>query len=408
MEKKTLAQQAAKRDGINPGMGQRSGDHVFMDQDRAVEEGFRNISKPWWEKTLPGDRVVEMLESDSEECLDLEVDADHMVLEEDGTIELDGEKLKFSDHAAGGLCEWARLPMGIRDAFLSHGDEEGIRLFSESVNRGFRIHHSHREKGLKLRLRGTTVRAVVSDEYASIENSWAMETLNKMVPGGRVSHWRYDGDTMSGMLLIPDTIREEEDSDYGGGIHFRNSEVGTATLFVRPAVFRSICMNGCIWGQLKGQSYVSKRHRGTIDFTQMSREIYGIIQEQIPLTAKCIDELLATRSITLQNRIDAVRVMAGHKGLTKGQRRAWVHGFVEEGEGYEVTAFGVIQGLTRAARDTMNPTEAVAMEMLSGELVNKDADWWARETKYLSTMTDEDLVGVLSEPLFHEVMGAFK
>ena len=406
---KTLAQQAAERDKGREQLGRREGDHVFLYQDRAEADGFRNISKPWWEKTLPVDDVVQRLVSDAEECVDLEVSASDIQLDEDGTISLDGERLSFSTLAYGNLCEWAKLPGGIREALLSQGDAEGKRLFSEAVNRGFRFYQYDRENNIKLRLRGTTVRAVVSDQYSSIENSWALETLSKIVKGGRVSHFRYNGDDVSGLLLIPDTIREEKDSDYGGGIHFKNSEVGSATLFMRPSVFRSICMNGCIWGELKGTSYISKRHRGSIDFNEVASDMAHNVNTQIPLTTVCIDKMLKTRSVEIGNRIECLRVVAAispSKGvtLTQNLRRAWVDGWVEEGA-EDTSAFGLLQGLTRAARDCRDSTNALSLETLAGELFDKDQTFWSFERENAERrVTDEEMIRVLSEPLIREAL----
>jgi hypothetical protein len=61
-----------------------------------------------------------------------------------------------------------------------------------------------------------TLRAMLTDKYAIVNNEWLLEVWQRLIPGGRLSHWRGDSDTIYGNILIPDSIREEDDSDYGG------------------------------------------------------------------------------------------------------------------------------------------------------------------------------------------------
>ncbi len=78
--------------------------------------------------------------------------------------------------------------------------------------------------------------------------------MRKLIPGGRLSHWRGDADTLWGNVLIPDTIRQESDSDYGGMVSIGNSEIRERRITSRPSVFRAICFNGCIWDREAGQA----------------------------------------------------------------------------------------------------------------------------------------------------------
>ena len=65
------------------------------------------------------------------------------------------------------------------------------------------------------------MRAMLSNKYAIVNNQWMMEVIQEAVPNGMLSHWRGDADTMYGNVLIPDSIREEDDSDYAiGGAKF--------------------------------------------------------------------------------------------------------------------------------------------------------------------------------------------
>src|SRR5437763_10689431 len=56
-----------------------------------------------------------------------------------------------------------------------------------------------------------TLRAMLTDSYAIINNEWFMEALAKLVPGGLCSHWRGDSDSIWGNILISMMANREEE-----------------------------------------------------------------------------------------------------------------------------------------------------------------------------------------------------
>jgi hypothetical protein len=79
-----------------------------------------------------------------------------------------------------------------------------------------------------------SMRAMLSDKYAIVNNAWVMEVIREAVPAGMFSHWRGDADNMYGNVLIPDSIRQEDDSDYGGMLSVGNSEIWYSSGIVNP------------------------------------------------------------------------------------------------------------------------------------------------------------------------------
>ncbi len=127
-----------------------------------------------------------------------------------------------------------------------------------------------------------------TQKYREITNAWLVEAFNRLVPDGLVSHFRGDGDTITGNILIPDIIRTESDSDYGGGIGFRHSEVGIFRIQVLPFVFRAICCNGCVWGALEGTA-LRKVHLGDdVNEADLFERIKNTVHRQIPLVPELI------------------------------------------------------------------------------------------------------------------------
>lgn len=171
------------------------------------------------------------------------------------------------------------------------------RILEDTVFRADRVDQE------KVRLFRTwkdgTMRAVLSEQYAIVNNQWLVEVLKELIPGGLLSHWRGDADTIFGNILIPDTIRKESDSEYGGMLSIGNSEIGVRRISTCPSVFRSICMNGCIWGGETGVA-MNKRHRGTIDLDLLKLSIKQNLDAQIPLLSEGIDMMLKQREFVCQ------------------------------------------------------------------------------------------------------------
>jgi len=71
---------------------------------------------------------------------------------------------------------------------------------------------------------------------------------------------------------------------------------------------------------------------------------------------------------------------------TREEAERWLLGYLDEGA--HETAFGIVQGLTRAVR--ADCTDAGSrMEEYAGELVDRAADWW-QATAVASRGTTED------------------
>lgn len=373
-------------------------------EGRDVISAQRVQEKAWFKAMTPTTSIMESIDNDVMECLDLECSIKDLSLDYDANVVMDGETLKFSPRALYNLLDYAKLPMGVRDALLNNGDSDGRAIFAAAVNRGIKMHGGERD--VKLRLRGTMVRAIVSDKYASIENQWVVSILNEIIQDSRITHFRYDGDTMSGLLLVPDSIIEKSDSDYSGGVHFKNSEVGTGTLVVRPSLFRSVCTNGCIFGEKKGQAFVMQRHYGSLDFKDIARRIYQYIVDYIPFIKSYMEQTQAMKSVAVGTKIDCLKVIAGLDDgcLTQKVRREWVKGWIEESK-EDTSAFGLIQGLTRTGRDITDARTAVAVESLAGTLVSAGIDQVGYKMGHaVKSTSHETMIQVLSEELIESVI----
>jgi hypothetical protein len=245
-----------------------------------------------------------------------------------------------------------------------------------------------------------SLRAYLSDRYAIVNNLWFIEVMEEVIPGGLLSHWRGDADEIFGNILIPDTIRQDSDSDYGGMLSIGNSEIGTRKYESCPSVFRAICMNGCIWDQTKGVA-IRGIHKGAICLDTLKAAIVENLEAQIPLLPQGIERMLglraygcgdvATRQLFAQLRKD---YPIGKKQL-QGIARAW-------GEEARIlgntvrTAFGLQAAVTRFGQ-TLDNANWLAFDKIGGDFANMNRDQWNNWTKRAGTLKEKEVDKLVGE-----------
>lgn len=348
---------------------------------------FRHVHREWLTQCKPIPEMLIASQPAEQECTDVDVDARALIFT-GNRVETAGLSLDFTDHGLGMLSTWFGVPRAAaRQLAADDGDPQ---IFQDYFRWRQRV--APPKTPLKLRLRGTTIRAVFTQKYREITNAWLIEAFNRLVPTGLVSHFRGDGDTISGNILIPDTIRSESDSDYGGGIGFRHSEIGIFRIQILPFVFRAICCNGCIWGALEGVA-LRKAHLGEdVNEDDLFERIKETIHRQIPLVPELIARMQRLKDVRFASRIEVIRIiyhLSDSPRIAREQAKAWLRGFREEGA--ELNAFGIVQGLTRAARND-STTEASGLEEFAGELVDRIPSWWSAIRDASRDVTGDALV----------------
>lgn len=366
----------------------RQGDFVHAGQKMAVENGFKCVSKKWYDKTMSYEQGLEALEAEKANTQDLVVPLAAMTPAVDASGKFclrhaDGREFRPTVYAVGqiggiaGTGKWyaqtlcESTPECERDAV----DAEALVV---AVRNGFRRRPADKDYLWRTRADGT-LRAVLSTQYAAVDNRWYVETLSRLIPGGRLSHWRGDADTIYGNVLIPDTVREEQDSDYGGMLSVGNSEIGERRVSSLPSVFRAICMNGCIWGREVGKG-IKRIHRGTIDLGELYQSIKLNLEAQIPLLPSGIDKLLHTQRFVWDapSIVPLFAQVAMDGKLTKKQATSLLTAYnVERKEtpDYARSLFAVANAVTRAGQ-SFEPSVWVKFDQLGGLLADFDDNEW--------------------------------
>lgn len=360
-------------------------------------EGTR-VHKDWWAKTQSFEQVAQQIAEDATHNHDKVVKvSDIEPAVENGrlVVYVDGDSYNPTSHSVAQLSGRIGVPgttvvNKIRNDV--DADVEDNELCVAILQNYLRKSDPERQFQVRCNDNGT-VRAFLSTDYTFINNSWFVEQLQEFLPSARVSHLRGNSDTITANLLLPDTLMDygqDDDSDYGGMVSFGNCEVGTSRLSQYPSVFRSICMNGCIHGQTRG-NVISQVHRGTIDYDQLKVAMAENINNQLQLMPGAIAAFLATRQQAFSNSVNAKQVVAATAvdyRFTKDQALSTLIAFNKHERDHR-NLFGVVNAVTRAGQ-LFDFRTTQQMDMVGGNMV-ASAGRWMDVIKKAEAMTDSDM-----------------
>jgi hypothetical protein len=385
----------------------RMGDFVHQNQVMASEDGFRNVSKIWYNKTISFEQGIESVEAIKSSRRDITELLGDVVVKNDGRsvkVMVDGEEFTPTEHALRQLATWLDTPHTMINYYsrpkvhpngktLYTRDERDTELIVRALRLGQSRIRADKPMLFRTYADGT-LRAVLSDRYAIIDNSWYLEVLKSAIPGGRLSHWRGDADTLWGNVLIPDTLRTESDSDYGGMLSLSNCEIGMRKLAQYPSVFRAICMNGCIWDQKKGNVY-TKIHRGKINLDDVRDAIFANINNQIPLMDEHVKKFLSMRDRKLTTKVSKlIACIAIENDFTQMQAMRVIDEFAQF-EKSDKNAFGVINAITRAGQAFDNDSW-FSFDNIAGSLMNLSNGAWDNLNIRANALDDETVASAFA------------
>ncbi len=368
-----------------------------------------HVHRDWYKGTLPYDAGFEQLEQAKSEREDICDRRDSMSpdLTDDGNF-----VFRYKDGRTFTPTVHAMTQMGIRadtsTFYLNSLREEGTdRKDAETLVVAVRngLRHMKPEKQLRFRTyKNGTMRAYLTDQYAPVDNRWYLEQIKRLIPEGRLSHWRGDADTIYGNVLIPETIMDYEntnnpdDKDYGGMISIGNCEIGTRRISQYPSLFRAICMNGCIWGQIKGKDIIGKKHRGTIDLKVLGKQIEDNIEKQLPLLPQGIQRLLGIKAFGCGDVKPAnlIAVVAQDHKLTAKESTEVLTQWVQH-EKNDRNLFGITNAITRAGQ-TMSNARWVQLDNVGGNLLDMDQGRWSTYKTRANMLSEKDLTKIFAEP----------
>ena len=370
-----------------------------------------HVHKDWWAQTQSFEDGMEALEQGIAEREDLMVPRSQITpavnLAGEFVMQLaDGREFKPTQHAVNqfGVATFTStffLNSLMNNPTKNNGQERFQRDEQDAETLVAVCENALRrvEADKKFRLRtyqDGTLRAFLTEKYAPIDNRWYLEQLENILPGGRLSHWRGDADTIYGNVLLPDTIidyGQDDDTDYGGMLSIGNCEIGKRRISQMPSIFRAICLNGCIWGQTKGKG-ISKVHRGTIDLDGLASDIRKNIEAQLPLLPDGIERFLGIKvhtcdEVSMKNLIGAV---CSDKKLGKRESMEVLTQWIQH-EREDRNLFGIVNAITRAGQ-TFDNTSWVKFDELGGDLIGMGESRWDAIKKRADTYEEKEVVAI--------------
>lgn len=208
-----------------------------------------------------------------------------------------------------------------------------------------------------------TCRAVLSDRYTPIGVTDTLQYIKEAVDSKmgdaplEIAN-RYVGEDVLHIKLIFKHVNTgREHGDYGIGGYITTGEIGNRKLGVYPLIKRSSCNNSIIVPDSEW-SWQS-RHIGS---THVMKQLFiAAIFNVLEGSVNTLERLLETQQQSLENFPDFVDKLVKHKGWTVETGKAILVG----SEGNE-SLFGVINGISAAARVESDPTVRANMELVAG------------------------------------------
>ena len=332
----------------------------------------RHVAKQWQNQCIALPELIKVVESLADSKRDIEKPESQIRLKDMETL-IDGTKISKS--GINNLRMFTDMPSTMVSYMEERGYHDDLVKFMNDA-----LYHREQEwknkgkdsRDFRCRLRTNEagdeyIRAVVSERYGVIDNNEVMDILRNSLPSNideaLASHIDHDGDDMFGNILLPDYMKSEPDSDYGVGIAFKNSEIRNAAFSVSPFLFRAICLNGMIWGRANSEIKINQRHMGKIDLLELQEQVRHAIAVALTQGNDLLTLMGHAKKVKVNNVLPTIIQLAkdSQDNFTIEQAKAWQKGYLDSlheqhGDVHHDSAFGVVNGLTRAAQNYTGTT----------------------------------------------------
>jgi hypothetical protein len=238
-------------------------------------------------------------------------------------------------------------------------------------------------------------RAFLSNRYRRMDNGDLAEAvlpvLNE-VQGMRIESCELTERRMYLKVVTPRLETEVKKGDVvQSGILIQNSEIGVGMLSVTPIIFRLVCLNGMVVNDGAHKS----RHVGrNVGNTESVSEIFSdetLAADDKALWLKVRDTVRAalrdeTRFHRAVNRlrdalgerieqdpVQAVRVLSDTHGLNETESGSILRHLIE---GADLSRYGMVNAITRAAQDVESYDRSTELEVLGGKVLDLPRSEW--------------------------------
>ncbi len=273
------------------------------------------------------------------------------------------------------LADKTGIPRKYYEAMLAEGL---IDLTAQNVNAWLEKSGDRR----LVRIADGHIRALLSDRYRVLDNyDLAMLTMDRARDhGATVQECQLTESRMYVKLVVPNYKEEiAKGDDVVPGLVVSNSEVGEGAFRVEPFLFRLVCSNGLIGADSLYKVHISG-HRlelGQLDIFKddtkraMDQALWEQVRDIIDATFNrdilriLVAQLKASKEVPIEKPQERIDVTARDLSLSDKAKLDLLRYFAKEGD----TLFGLVNGITRLARDFKDYDEQVRVERYAGEVL---------------------------------------
>lgn len=237
------------------------------------------------------------------------------------------------------------------------------------------VEDSEKDKQWFLRGKGDELRAVLSDRYSQLDNSFVFEALGHSLHNGSmvdVKNFDLNSKYLNFRVVFPDLSANVGTSinrdDVMVGIHVTNSEVGSSSLRIDSCLFRLVCSNGMI-ARVGGDSLMQQRH---VHLTrqEMENRVADAIGQAMKVGDGLIEKFARTREVTVSNPMKVLEDLAKKQKYSEQFTDTLKSSFNSEpGE----SAFHIVNAFTHASK-SLPFDRRVEVETFAGKVMDNFLD----------------------------------
>jgi Domain of unknown function (DUF932) len=292
------------------------------------------------------------------------------------------------------IATYLGIPTKYYDELRRDGNPKVKQLLDTNVNTLMR----ERPRERMLRTLDGQARAFLSTRYRRLDND---QLANAVLPVlAEIPDVQFPGlEITENRLYIkavsPRTTAEIKVGDFvQAGVVISNSEVGLGTLKIEGLIYRLICSNGMITGDAVSRRHVGRRIEGNGNgdddhnydiysdealraddnaFWLKVRDLTRAAVNESRFRA-AVDKLkLSTETDPLKSVSSGVREIGNRFQLSEGEQDSVLRHLIT---GHDLTKYGAIQAVTRAAQDVESYDRSVELERIGGQILDAEPSWW--------------------------------
>jgi len=278
------------------------------------------------------------------------------------------------------LTHWAQTQladkMGIPWKYYNRMlTEKKTQLLADNINAWMQTKDKR-----TFRMKGDTVRAVVSDIYSSFDNLdlYKIALLEIQEQDAVIHECSLTDRHMYIKALMPyNELEIVKNDSVVPGIILSNSEVAAGKTKVELFLLRKVCSNGMIGEQVFGKTHIGgRRENGIIDYSRKVETLQNKLDKQkiTELMHLAFNTELHTEwthaikngvDFTIEHRADAIKSLSSHFNFTKEEDSNILNILAEQRKANKWT---ISQSVTQCARDTKDYERKVELERIGGDI----------------------------------------